>query len=288
MQSNRESELLRDKIIRYYEVCDTDYAFFWHLNSHMAMHYGFWTNGTKDLKEALWNMNDLLAGRAGLREGDLVLDAGCGIGGSCFYIAGKYGCNMHGITLSGKHVSQANERALELKITDKVSFSVNDFCNSNFDNAAFTCVWALESVCHAADKSAFVREAYRLLKPGGRLVVGDFFQTADLPAEGKNKMRQWAESWAVPFFETAENFGAMLHEAGFAQVSNEDISRNIDRSSAILNRYFIPGLLSNWIMPIFGKRKSVVQKLNVWSVRHQRTTFKKGYWKYRIFSAVKQ
>ncbi|MBS3914623.1 MAG: methyltransferase domain-containing protein [Bacteroidetes bacterium] len=278
---------LHHQIIRYYEICDTDYAFFWHLDSRMAMHYGYWDSNTLNLKESLWNMNRFLAETVAVNSGDHVLDAGCGVGGSCFYLHQFYGCRATGITLSKKHVENANEKAKNDHKSHSVQFEVADFCNTGFADNQFDVVWALESVCHSASKADFVKEAFRILKPGGRLVVGDFFQEKDIGEKGELLMHKWAESWAVPAFETSENFELYLKKEGFQTVSFQNITKQIERSSKKLFASFIPGILANIIFPFFGKRKNRVQRLNVWSVYWQRITLRKKLWNYKVFSAIK-
>jgi ubiquinone/menaquinone biosynthesis C-methylase UbiE len=65
----------------------------------------------------------------------------------------------------------ANEKG----VADKVLFHVMDYTQTNFADESFDVVWACESMSSASDKKAFIAEAYRLLKKGGRLIVIDFF-----------------------------------------------------------------------------------------------------------------
>lgn len=281
-------ELLKQEIVKYYEICDTDYAFFWKLKSRMAMHYGYWDEKVSNFGESLWRMNEVMAQQAGISEKDLVLDAGCGIGGSAFFVHQKYGSSIHGISLSERHMREANQRSKQMNTEAKVQFSSRDFCDTQFNDASFDVVWGLESVCHAADKNAFLNEAFRILKPGGRLVIGDFFQLQNLDASQNKMMQRWAETWAVPSFEEIQKFRHLLAENQFEDIVIKNITSNIKRSSKRLYRFFIPGLIGNSLLPIFGKRRNRVQQLNVWSTYWQYKSLKKSCWNYYIITAKRK
>lgn len=76
----------RRMVIRYYEVAQRFYTVFWHRSSY-GLHYGFWADGISDLQQAILKENEVLANLAGINRGDLVLDAGCGVGGSGVWLA---------------------------------------------------------------------------------------------------------------------------------------------------------------------------------------------------------
>jgi cyclopropane fatty-acyl-phospholipid synthase-like methyltransferase len=119
-------------------------------------------------------------------------------------LAKERGATVLGITLSGQQVAQANGHAKRRGLSHQVSFEVRDFSATGLPAESFSVVWAIESVCHALDKAAFFQEAYRLLKPGGRLIMSDFFRAvsfSDVNAEAI--YRQWLEGWAVPDLLTA-------------------------------------------------------------------------------------
>ena len=122
-------------------------------------------------------MNEVMMEAANIKSTDKVLDAGCGIGGSSIFLAEKIGCNVTGISLSEKQINKAKELAIKKKVEDKVDFKVMNYCATDFPDESFDIVWGCESICYADDKEQFIKEACRLLKPGGRLVVADGFVT---------------------------------------------------------------------------------------------------------------
>lgn len=162
-------------IATYYDVSEDHYMYFWDLNQSHSLHYGYWDASTKTFREALANINTILADKAGIAPGDKVLDAGCGVGGSSIWLAKNKYAVVTGITLSQKQASRANAFAKQIGLEKHAVFEVQDYTNTTYDSESFDVVWAIESVCHAANKEDFIKEAYRLLKPGGQLILADFF-----------------------------------------------------------------------------------------------------------------
>lgn len=269
-------------IIAYYDECEVDYKIVWHLRTHLAMHYGYWEPGTGKLRDALHNMNVKLASFGGVQPHSRVLDAGCGVGGSSFFLAGERQCFVEGITLSEQQVAKAYDHAHALSLENKVHFSRQNYCNTDFPNNHFDFVWAMESVCHAADKADFLREAYRVLKPGGTLLMADFFRVT-VPSEW---LKKWARSWAVPDFSTTANFRESARGLGFNEPVLEDITHFVTPSIRRLYYCFFPGIVITTVGQWLGLR-TPLQSLNTWSTLYQYKSFQAGDWRYLFFRATK-
>ncbi|NND33536.1 MAG: methyltransferase domain-containing protein [Saprospiraceae bacterium] len=276
-----------EEIIRYYDDCHQDYQIVWHLNSHYCMHYGYWTDTTVRLRQALVEMNQQVALKAGISRNQKVLDAGCGVGGSAFFLAEKYQCQVEGITLSQKQVNFATQKALELNLTDRVRFSVDDFTSTHFAGDTFDVVWAIESVCHAREKSEFLKEAYRVLKPGGKLIVADFFVNDGGEQRGRRWIDRWEKAWAIPKFEVLPEFLTKSKVVGFKQLSEENITRHIYPSAKRLYYCYVPGMICHGVLSLFGKRTKYNAR-NVWSTLYQYKALKKKLWNYHLVRAVKE
>src|SRR3989344_7033597 len=173
----------------YYDYMLPFYRFFWHVDSDSnAVHYGFWEDRTKSFKESLLETNKFLSEKVKLSKNDFVLDAGCGIGGSSIWIAKNIGAKVVGITLSKRQAEKALSLAKKNEIENLVSFSVMDYLKTNFSDETFDVVWAIESVCYTPDKSNFLHEAQRILKKGGRVIVGDGFLLREPRNEKERKI----------------------------------------------------------------------------------------------------
>lgn len=276
-----------DEIINYYDKCQVDYKLLWHLNSRMSMHYGYWDDSTPNLRSALTNLNVKVAEMAGIKNGAHVLDAGCGVGGSSIFLAKNFGCKTMGITLSEKQVATCNANATAQNVNDFCKFDRQTYLNTSFPDGTFDVVWAIESVCHANEKADFLREAFRVLKKGGTLILADFFrQTDDIQADKNKLMEKWSATWAVPDFEYYKSFEQKAADNGFTGIEMKNITGNIYPSARRLYYCFIPGIICDSALRIIGKR-SKAQNANVWSTYYQSKSLKKNLWNYYIFKAIK-
>lgn len=275
-------------IARYYDISESQYRFFWDLDKSHSLHYGYWDASTKNFHQALLNINKILSSKAAISKSDHVLDAGCGIGGSSIWMAKNIGCNVTGISLSEKQVKKANDLAAREGVAHLARFYVKDFTNTAFENETFNVVWAIESVCHAADKSAFLKESYRLLKPNGRLIMADFFKEENLTGNNAKQIEQWAHGWAVDNFSTIEEFEGQLKDAGFEKLKTEDVTNAIMRSAKKLYHSYFIGSILGFLYRISHRNVMQQGKQNISTAYLQYKTLQKKLWKYLIISAEKQ
>ncbi len=275
-------------IIAYYDRCEVDYRLLWHLDTQMAMHYGLWHPGVRSLRGALRRQNEYLASLAEIRSGERVLDAGCGVGGGAIYLARETGARVTGITLSERQVARCKANAERSGVGDRTQFLARDFTATNFPDASFDVVWAVESVCHATDKAAFLREAHRLLTPGGRLVLADFFrENVEAGSRDERLLQNWAQGWAVPDFARIEDFTQAATEAGFASIVAEDATRYVARTSRRLYLYSFPARIITRIFQALRLRDAVMTR-NVHAARSQYLSLQRKLWTYRIVTAGKE
>ncbi len=163
-------------IIDYYDKTRFDYNVAWDSSEYPAVHFGFYDENADKHTDALQNTNQVLATLAQVKAGDRVLDAGCGRGGSCFWLAKNRKAKTVGITPVQSQIDECRQSAEEKGLQEQCKFELADFCNTPFEGEQFDVIWACESLCHAEKKADFYREAYRLLRPGGRIVIAEYMR----------------------------------------------------------------------------------------------------------------
>jgi len=274
-------------IVDYYAASENAYKDSWDLNNSLAIHYGYWDERVKSFPQSLLRMNEVMMEAANIKSSDRVLDAGCGIGGSSIFLGEKMGCNVTGISLSERQINKAKELAIEKKVEDKVDFRVMNYCATNFPNESFDIVWGCESICYADDKEQFIKEAYRLLKPGGRLVVADGFVT-DFKNNDRSTIRNWLTGWQVNYLETLDRFEEFMSETGFKNIFSSDISKFTAHSSRRLYKfYFLANLYLLWKTITFSNRSTEMQRKNIAACKHQYYGMRKGLWQYGLIVGTK-
>lgn len=154
---------------------------------------------------------------ASLREGDIVLDLGAGAGFDCFLAANRVGekGRVIGVDMTPEMLEKARENArrggyanTEFRLGEIENLPVAD---NYVDVIISNCVINL-----SPDKNRVFREAYRVLKPGGRLMVSDIVLLKELPAEIKNSLAAYVSCVAGAL--TKEEYLKAIREAGFREV----------------------------------------------------------------------
>lgn len=280
MYSNKDIE-------QYYDLSQPHYKRVWDLKRSRSLHYGYWDGNTKNFHEALLNINKILSAKAGIIKHHKVLDAGCGIGGSSLWLAKNIGCNVTGISLSARQVETASDLTKNENLQSLSIFEQQDFTATNYEAESFDIVWAIESVCHANDKSKFINEAYRLLKKDGRLILADFFKQENLAEKDAALIKQWANGWAINDFETIEKFNEQLKNAGFINTTIEDATNKIIPSAKRLYRAYFPGVIGGFLYKLFNPKPTVYGKKNIDTAFLQYKALKQNLWTYNIVLAVK-
>lgn len=276
-----------EKIINYYRESLIDYKLVWRLSRNLGIHAGYYDQKNKTHDKAVVNMNRIIARKAAIKSGEKVLDAGCGIGGTAIWIAKNVGAEVTGINICKDQLDIARGLVDKHGIDNKIQFVEGDFVRMDFPDNTFDVVYGLESICYAKDKGDFVREAWRVLRNGGRLVVADGFITkSDFDPSESREMNKWLEGWAVPNLAGVNAFRDHLTDSGFCNVKFEDVRDNVMPSSLRMYRASILCYPGAKFLELIGIR-SRTQTENILSAYYQHRTLKNGLWTYGIFIAQK-
>lgn len=164
------STALQQQIQQFYDASSSLWEQIWGEHMHHG-YYGAEGKIKKDRRQAQIDLIEELLQWSGVQQAENILDVGCGIGGSSLYLAKKFNAKVTGITLSPVQASRAAERATEALLNTQASFQVADAQNMPFADNSFDLVWSLESGEHMPDKTKFMQECYRVLKPGGKFIM---------------------------------------------------------------------------------------------------------------------
>lgn len=165
--------------------------------------------------------NDDLANAAGIRTDDLVLDLCCGLGGPARYQALTRRCRVVGVDRHDGRIKGAADLTRRVNLARRVRFLRADAQALPFATESFDAVLSQEALLHLPDKAKALAEAFRVLKPGGRLAFTDWIAGGGL-AEADRAM-MWS-GIAAHSVQTINQYLALLRAAGFGEVRVVNLS----------------------------------------------------------------
>lgn len=152
-----------------------------------------------------------------LKEGETVLDLGSGAGLDCFLAATKVGPRgkVIGLDMTQEMLAkaEANRRKMGL---GNVEFRLGEMEKMPLEEASVDAIISNCVINLSPEKGKVFREAYRVLKPGGRIMISDMVLEKELPPEVKKDPRAWASCIAGAVLE--REYLKMIEEAGFVDI----------------------------------------------------------------------
>lgn len=276
-----------DAVVDYYDRTWFDYRFVWLNRRNLAVHFGYYDAMYRSHARALENMNRVLADRVGIGSTDRVLDAGCGVGGSSIWLAEQRGARVIGITPVASQIARGRRAVAARGVADRVDLLRGDFANVPFPDASFDVVWALESLCHATSKPSVYREFFRVLKPGGRLVIAEYMRRGrPLANEQERLLADWLAGWAIPDIDSANEHEQAARDAGFACIDLRDVTAQVRPSLRRLFALTYLGIPIDRLLARCGLRGPAANG-NVTGARRQYQALRTDAWFYAIKTACR-
>jgi ubiquinone/menaquinone biosynthesis C-methylase UbiE len=252
---------------RYYEEAGPDYAAW---SPHFNMHFGFFRLGMNPFRREpmLEQMNQEILHRLQLtRDPSLtpvrILDMGCGLGASLRSFARHVpNADLNGVTLVPWQLEQGRQLNKACAEGQQITLTLGNYERTTYPSAIFNATFAIESSCYAqgANKSAFLREAQRLLRPGGRVVVADgFLGPGKLRGPQKSIFRKLCDCWAIDNLGEVDQFKRELERLGFVDILVEPMQARVTPS--VLH---VPWVTLKFLLTtvLFGRRKMTRARWN--------------------------
>ncbi len=208
-------------IRHHYDRLARLYQLFW--GEHL--HHGYFDCDCSPA-QAQVRLMERLAEAADLPRGGKVIDVGCGLGGSAFWLADRFDCDVTGYTISPVQVRLASQKAKARGFSDRVRFEINDANQWSPSPESVDMIWVMESSEHFVDKPQFFLNCSRALKPGGVLAVCAWLRRDGTTLSSEAELvRQIAEAMMSASLGGLSDYKRWIEQAGLEVKVAEDITR---------------------------------------------------------------
>lgn len=173
---------------------------------------------------------------AALKQGEVVLDLGSGAGFDCFLASRQVGetGKVIGIDMTPDMIKRAEENAQNGSYTN-VEFRLGEIEDLPVDESSIDVILSNCVINLSPDKEAVYQEAYRVLKPGGRLAISDMVASGKMPPEIKEDLDLYSSCVAGAL--QVDELNHILTEAGF-----KDIRIHPKDESRVFIKKWTPGI----------------------------------------------
>lgn len=211
-------------VAEHYNSLDPWYRKLW--GDHV--HHGLWKKGTESPEDAVEKLVDLIAETGKLEPDESVCDIGCGYGATAQRLHEKWGAKVTGFSLSEKQLEVARKK------DRNSSFILCDWLKNSLPDESFDMAISVESSEHMVDKAKFFKEAYRVLKPGGRLVICAWL-AKETPKkwEVRHLLEPICREGRLPSLGSVSDYTRMMMQTGFQKISFEDLTSQVKKTWSI-------------------------------------------------------
>jgi len=214
----------KDRIRNFYDIASPVFREFW--GEHL--HDGFYETGGESKTDAQVSLVRYLADAAALPRDARGVDVGCGMGATSVWLAKNLGARMTGVTLSPVQVEVARELAAREGV--EAEFRLQDAETLGADEP-FDFLWMVGVLGHLHDQRAFVEASPRLLREGGRYVLGDWVASGDLTdGDRRRYVEPVLEGMLMPDIASVADYQSWFEKSGYRVLVARDIAESTRRT----------------------------------------------------------
>ena len=173
------------------------------------------------------NHANRLAEKLGIGPDTRVIDIACGKGTTSAYLANRFGCEVVGIDISDDLLDEAKAIAARKGLEDKLDFRVGDALDLPFADGEFDVAISQAMLILVGDKQKAIREAMRVMRPGGRSGWLELSWKKQPPAEFMHEVSDVICAYCMTNVETFENWEKVFSWAGVENLEVEKHSQDM-------------------------------------------------------------
>jgi ubiquinone/menaquinone biosynthesis C-methylase UbiE len=240
-------------------------------DEYTMLHYPFYVSESDSFVQAQKNLTDYCISLLKPIKNKEILEIGCGNGVQALYIIAKYGpLRITGVDLNKTNIEIANSESVRANI-DNVKFLLDDAQNlTQIQSNSVDVLLNIESAFHYPDKSAFLKEVHRVLKPGGQYLIADILST-------RKKREGLMKVWGKPmghYFWNRKRYEEEFLKSELVITYRDDITYQVKKGWSMYKNW-IPKIKKEMYLQNVAFRIFYVinTKLNIYFLRSRQQYF---------------
>ncbi len=223
-----------DKVKNYYERNTRRFLWFHKDNTHKSIHQPLWKEPYFTTQDAFFYSNKLILEEMlnyTSKPPLTVLDLGCGVGGSIFYLQEHFKEDAHycGVTISATQIALATQNAEQLNLSSTIQFIEADFTNLPKKVPETDIVFSIEAFVHASNADKYFEQVGQKLNKGGKLIlIDDFLNDAidhkRLDQKGQQAIIDFKYGWLVNSLKTTTEIKDISERYGLEIIEETDLT----------------------------------------------------------------